>query len=417
MSPKPRWRVWAVKVHRVVGLTTALFLLMAGLTGALLAFNDDLEADFAPELMLAEPPASGAPVLDPLELRARFIAQLPAQMDVHRAPLRIEAGRTVSYFVRPPDSAGLDADNQYFVDPYSGQIVGSRRWGRLGQGPKGWMPFMFRVHRSLGLGEVGELLLGIVALSWTFNCFVGAYLTFPAAQKRRSPRDGGRSSGAGWLRRWGKAWVVKTSRRFAFVFTFHRASGLWLWAASIVFAWSAVGFNLRPVYDPVMASLGEVPSPRATLPRLATPLEDPELDWWAARARGRELMANQSERDGFVVEHESRISYLAERGVYVYGVVTDRDISDHGGTSVWIDADTGAQLAFHRATGEAAGTTLRAWLATLHMASVRGVGNTYRVFVFVFGLGVATLSITGVWIWWRKRSQRRSRGVVASRRA
>ncbi|WP_438800858.1 PepSY domain-containing protein [Achromobacter pestifer] len=51
-------RAWLVLAHRWVGLVIAGFLLVAGLTGALLAWNDELEAMFGPDLFLVAPPAA-----------------------------------------------------------------------------------------------------------------------------------------------------------------------------------------------------------------------------------------------------------------------------------------------------------------------------------------------------------------------
>jgi uncharacterized iron-regulated membrane protein len=42
------------------------------------------------------------------------------------------------------------------------------------------------------------------------------------------------------------------------------------------------------------------------------------------------------------------------------------------------------------------------WLTSLHIAAVGGVG--YRVVATVLGLAVIVLSVTGVMVWWRKRS-------------
>lgn len=51
----PSRKVW-VLVHRWAGLSLALFLAIAGLTGMALAWEDELEAWSAPGLLLAAPP-------------------------------------------------------------------------------------------------------------------------------------------------------------------------------------------------------------------------------------------------------------------------------------------------------------------------------------------------------------------------
>jgi uncharacterized iron-regulated membrane protein len=47
---KPHFRQSAVLIHRWLGLTMASFLLLAGLTGAILAWNEELDHWLNPEL-------------------------------------------------------------------------------------------------------------------------------------------------------------------------------------------------------------------------------------------------------------------------------------------------------------------------------------------------------------------------------
>ena len=55
-----RGRRIAIVVHRYVGLVMTVFLVVAGLTGSLLAFNRELDAALNPELFRVEPPGPGA---------------------------------------------------------------------------------------------------------------------------------------------------------------------------------------------------------------------------------------------------------------------------------------------------------------------------------------------------------------------
>ena len=54
-----------VLVHRYLGLTMALFLIVAGLTGSVMAFEDEIDAWLNPELFRA---ASPGPALTPSQL-------------------------------------------------------------------------------------------------------------------------------------------------------------------------------------------------------------------------------------------------------------------------------------------------------------------------------------------------------------
>src|SRR5262249_31424404 len=108
-------RTVALVVHRYVGLVSALFLLVAGVTGSAIVFYDELDAALNPALHV-EPPAVGAPRLDPLELRARLAAALPAGSSANFAPLDPNAGEAVRFFVDPGKERR--SPNEYFLDPY-----------------------------------------------------------------------------------------------------------------------------------------------------------------------------------------------------------------------------------------------------------------------------------------------------------
>lgn len=393
-----RVRVVALYVHRYVGLSIAVFLVVAGLTGTLLSFYPELDRAFSGRLMDVTPPSPVARPLDPFELKARVDRQLPDGKELLSVPLEIESARAVGIWIetRP------EHWEETFVDPYTGKLLGSRDW-KLPKSAADVMPFVYSLHYSLALGDVGYTLFGIVALLWTIDCFVGAYLTFP--RRERDGRAGARTS---WLGRWIPAWLVKTKQLGSFVFTFHRASGLWLWAMLFVFAWSAVAFNLREVYTPVMTTLtGMMPSGHETLPELERPYPKPALSLREAHAVGRKLMAEEGRRRGFEIERELFLYYAEDHGAFAYGVASSLDISrKYPRTEVYFDGN-GRFMSFSAPTGISAGNTISSLFNALHMAAIGGL--PYQIFVSLFGLAVAALSATGVWVWWKKRGKRRRR--------
>lgn len=402
-------RAAAVVAHRWVGLVMAGFLLLAGLTGALLVWNHELDAALNAPLMRVTPPAPDAPVMDGLVLRERVQAAYP-QAWVHYVSFHQGGPEDARvFYVDAAPGPGGEAKplgfDEVFVNPYTGEILGTRQWGDLSQGLTNLMPFIYRLHYSLALGTVGTWLFGIVALLWTIDCFVGAWLTFPVAPGR------GRKPAKGWWVRWAPAWKVRwASGIYKLNFDLHRAGGLWPWALLFVLAWSSVAFNLHDaVYRPVMGAVfGMQPDPREALPKLAQPVPEPPLGWDAVLASARAHMADQARAHGFAVIHEDRVSYDPHKAYVRYVVRTDRDVGDKRGQSaVFVDARNGELLGLRLPSGQAAGDTITRWLLSLHMGHVWGL--PYRLLLTVVGVAVAALSVTGVVIWWKKRQGRRRR--------
>jgi uncharacterized iron-regulated membrane protein len=400
-------RRYLVLMHRYVGLVIALFLLIASLTGSLLAWNDELEALISPQLFRSAPATPGATMLDPLQLRERVQAQYRHTF-VPRVLLQLEAGRSVKFrlYALPDPKTGKTpelANDEVFVNPYTGAVQGERKFGALSQGLVNLMPFIYELHDSLALGRVGTVLLGVVALLWSIDCVVAVFLTFPA--RTRS------AAAAPWWQRWRQSWQVRwRGGEYKRYFDLHRAGSLWLWAALFVIAWSSVAFNLRPVYETTMRALLPL-QPDEEAPRLARPLLRPPIDWQQARTMARESMAQHARAQGFRIFGEYMLIYNPLIGRYSYYVQTDRDVSQRWGiTHITINASSGAQSPVWLPTGAASGDTFRTWITSLHMAARWGVA--LQSFMSLCGLGIAMLCVTGVWIWARKR---RSRRIAASR--
>lgn len=399
-----------VMVHRWAGLTLALFLAVAGLTGSLLPWIEELEAATAPELHNAR--WTGKP--DPLRVREEVLSRYPgAALDF--LPLSVEPGRALRLHLHWLDPrTGLEREHgpgvpdwdDLFLNPVTGEEQGRREWGNIGQGVKNLMPFLYRLHYSLALDTFGTLIFGVAALVWTVDCFVGFYLTLP-------PRTA-KPTRTSFLDRWRPSWRVRwRSTPYKLNFDLHRAGGLWLWPLLLVFAWSSVSFNLPQIHVPVMQTLGATDARLVLLESaLPSPRNSPLLDFRAATARGKLLAEQETAKQGLVPldEGESWIWHIPTSGLYVYGFTTAADIGHHGGgTRVAFDSNTGELKAVDWPSGVNGTNTFSNWLTALHTAQVFGL--PYLVFVSALGLMVTMLSVTGIVIWLKKRSARAGRAL------
>ena len=397
-------RALTLLVHRYVGLLLAVFLAIAGMSGSLLAWNEELEAAISPQLFRVAAPAS-ATRIDPLLLHAQVAARYPHALAA-RLPLEFGDGRSVLFSLRPLPKGKPLPNDQVFVDPYTGQVLGQRRWGDISQGMENLMPFIYRLHYSLALDGIGTVLFGIVALLWTLDCFAGAWLTLPNQRAMGEPARR-------WPARWWQAWKLRSGSAYKISFNLHRAGGLWTWAMLFVLAWSSVAFNLPQVYDPAMKAVFAHQRALETIPKLARPKLAPALAWEQALPAARGLMAQQARAGGFVVLAEKSLLYDPQRGIYRYDVRSSHDIRHRGGhTRLVMDANTGASKGLWLPTGAAAGDTVSTWLATLHMAAMGGW--PLQLLVFLMGLAVTLLSVTGVHVWLKKWLTKRRAGRIAT---
>jgi len=404
--------VW---LHRYIGLALAGFLLVEGLSGALLAFEGEIGDALDPRLV-ARKPSPDARKLSLAELALRAEALEPTEHVAYFADYS-DARATMRMWGRNnPETGGRYPDIPLHVvlDPWTGKRLAEQEpsTGRA-RFFAATMPFVRDVHVALTFGATGEYVLLAVALLWTIDCFVGIYLTLPITIKK-------------FWERWKPAWLIKRRGGLYRVnFDLHRAGGLWFWTILLVFAWSSVLLVDRiGVYDWVMVRITNY---HGDEPVMATIFADRsrdapfELDWLQAQATGEKLVAERAARRGFRALEPQSLNRLEQQRLYVYTVLTDRSFPQERSEAVFFDADTGASRDNEGERDTVAwGDTLTFWLRALHTARDPIDYLLYRVFLVPVGLVLAMLSATGVYIWWKKRrarmnSRRGAAGVSPSR--
>ena len=405
-----------VLFHRYAGLFMAFFLIVIGLTGSIIVFNPELNNWLTPPPDVVK---QDRPMLDAYALRERAQALEPHGV-VNGLMFHIKPGAPYAASFEPRIDPATNKPYELnmsvlYLDPYTGAELGRERYSDdiFPITKKNIMQLINRLHYQLAIpGTIGSYLFGIVALVWTIDCFVSGYLTFPVSVRRREKDESGIGKPArkSWLRRWwNPAWLVKwNGSAYRINFDLHRAGGLWVWIMLLALAWSSVGFNLgEQIYQPVMKSLFNKADPFGNFPKVDKPLQEPGLRLKEAHAIAQRLMAGQAEKYGFKVQYEDSLNYFSDYGAYLYAVRSDRDLTDQGAaTYLLFDAFNGKLGGINIPTGANAGNTIDSWIFALHMAQIWGL--PFRIFVTMVGILIAMLSITGVYIWYKKWKARRS---------
>jgi len=388
-------------LHRWVGLAMAIVLLIEGVTGSLLAFRADLTRWLSPVPMVA-PPTPGARPLDlgTLAEKAEAILRPNGRVAYFGAPadglisLRVEGARN------PATGKDLDLGFAWIIlDAYTGKEIRrlSTYTGYSHQGVvANIMPFVYDLHTSLTFGDTGNWILGIVALSWTIDCFGGAFLTLPATV-------------AHFWRRWRPSWRIKRHASVVRLnFDLHRAGGLWFWPLLLIFAWSSVELTLLQVYEPITRLFVKYSGVEGMLDALPNhPQPRPALSWTAAQAAGDRIIARLAAAEGVHVKRPMTLAYFEANDIYSYSVQTDRQFPGFTELGIYFNGDTGELVSVNRPNEPDAGAAVTSWLRALHLVGDPVDNLVYRWLVCVVGLVIAAISGTGVYIWWKKRSARR----------
>ena len=411
-----------VLVHRWSGLFIAGFLFISGLTGAVISWDHELDGWLNPHLTEAH---SVGPALPPLELARQIEARHPT-VQVGFVPLAVEPGHSLAFGVEPrvdPATGELfqPGFNQVFVDPVTGAELGRREWGAVWPIQKdNFISFLYVLHYSLhmpafwGIDRWGVWLLGVVALVWTVDCFTGFYLTLPPA---KTGPVGPAAPRKAWWQRWKLAWKVRWKNgAYKLNFDLHRAGSLWTWALLFIVAFTAFSLNLyREVFFPVMSLVSNVtPSPFDT--RQPRPENQP-LVAQLGYAQALDAARLEASQRGWA---EPTGSVFYARSFGIYGVAFFQPEDDHGAGGVghralYLDGQNGRILGEREPwKGTAADIFVQAQFP-LHSGRILGLPG--RILISLMGLVVAMLSVTGVYIWLKKRRARVKAGATAAVRS
>lgn len=389
-------------LHRWFGLFIATFLFIAGLTGAIIAWDHELDSLLNPGFYHPQntaeyhnSPSQSSPKT-PLALAAQFEQEHPDKY-VTFMPLSLEEDGALSVMVAPRKPEGASelpvlGFNQVALNPYTAEVQAKRQWGEISLAKENLLPFIYKLHYSLHIPEVsgielGYLFMGIVGIVWILDCFIALSISFPSrAQWRKS-----------FAFRWG-------SNRQKITFDLHRSGGVWVWALLLIMAITSVSMNLSAqVVRPIVSLFSDLtPSPFELRP--FGPAVEPGI--------GREAMVELAQAQAKIQKIDAPLGgifYSPETGLYGLGFyAAGNDHGDVGLGNPWLyfDGKTGAYVGGNIPGQGSAGDIFMQLQFPLHSGRIAGI--TGRIIVTVLGLVIAMLSVTGIIIWARKRKSRQS---------
>jgi uncharacterized iron-regulated membrane protein len=160
-----------LQVHSLVGLVLALLWAVVGLTGATMAFEDEIEASLNSQMMRVE--ASAARRLTPDEL----IARLAAAGDFSKvSAVTMLSDPSAAARIRFARSEGGTRPSSVYVDPYDGHVLGSPRG-------EDFFATVRKLHRWLLLpgdgNGIGRKITGSAAICLIAMLITGLVLRWP----------------------------------------------------------------------------------------------------------------------------------------------------------------------------------------------------------------------------------------------
>ena len=364
-----------VRMHRWFGLLASVWLLGICLSGAVIAFDDEIDGLLNPDLFRA---TAGGSVPGAI---AAVQARHPDQT------LRyVFIDPKVPGLVRMGVKDAVGTPHELFVDSGTGETLGTRAQHN-GLGRRYLVPTIYRLHHTF-LGGAGlAWFLGVVALLWALDHLVALGIAFTNRH------------------RWGESFRVRRgAHAYKLHFDLHRAAGVWLWPITFMLAVSGLYFNW---HKDVVSALTRFHLVTPEMSERPQALSGPGMTWPQAYERFAALAAP---------EPVTSFSYDESRRAWRSRMRDPRDLSANGMRIVWLTADGRLIRDRHETQGTVTDTAL-AWMYPLHSGLAFGLAG--RIAITVSGLLISVMIVTGLLIWSRKRLARRRhagrRGPVPER--
>jgi len=348
-----------LQVHLWTGLVAAVFLLLLGVSGAIIAFENELDRSLNRKLSYVQPQSQ------PLTLEAitqKLLANYPGsgtKIDGFELPQRPD----LSMFVGLTDASGKQIG--LAVDPYSGEVLGDAAQANH------FVSKVHQFHTHLLAGEVGKQIAGWSGVFLLLLSITGIVLWW-RAKVFRLPRSG---SGV------------------RFNFELHNTVGLLSSVFLFVFAWTAICIHWERPIGRLAQQMSPAPAARPTAPAI------PVAGTAPLSADRLVEIARNTLPDAKVVflQMPSRPKQPASLALKF-----PEDRTPLGRTRMTIDAYTGRVLRVQSSREMSSPMKYaQMWNREIHTGDILNLPT--RILAAFFSLMLPVLAITGPLIWWNRR--------------
>ena len=347
--------------HFVIGLLCAPLLLVLSITGALYAFQPQLEPLLERDWQRISPCADCAS--RPVSEQLAVVQQRYPKAELEHYGRYRDAQRSAVVYIKNTDES---EDRIVWLNPYTLEVLGSRLED------EGFFPTVFELHTKLLSGEIGRWLIELVA-SWVLVTLVlGLLLWWP----RRTKKQGG------WQPR-----LASKGRRFWR--DLHAVGGFYLLPTALIVVYTGLLFS--PVAGKAlmaeMAVAGQIPSaflsPPKVTPSAAVIRIDPLVEDFLADAPAADWFIN------FPHDEDAPL------------VINIREALPWNTRMVYYDPYTGQRLATLKWDEFKVGAKALLLFFPLHTGLLLAWPG--QILALVTALGLAAMTGSGVWMWWLRR--------------
>ena len=369
-----RIRKTVVTLHLYMGLAAGLFLVLAGLTGSMIVFREEIENLVHPEWLETAEGGERPPLETILGTVRRLYPQDKA------AFIRMPRTPQETYLFKMNGAHDLFV----YADPYTGEVLGAHRQEDTFMG---WVALL---HTELLIGEGGKNILGVSALLLICMSATGLFLWWPP--------DGKFSRGLK---------IDWRGRRAKLVFDMHRAFGVY----SLLFLLIAAFTGVSLVFN--KAVMGMTDFLTASPPRPPAPLSRPPGETAATQPVPLDDLLQEADRLLSGPTTWITLPRTPEAALVIRKKMPG-DLNPNGKSFVYFDQYSHEVLLAEDSSSAPAGTRIYNALYPLHTGILGGLPT--RILQAIVGFLPLLMFVTG-YIMWRNRRRAKANKNPARIRA
>jgi len=344
-------------LHLYAALFVGVFVVIIGVTGSIMAFEEDLDRLFNPTLFNVQP--LGVPLSAAGMLKAAATAYPGQKVNM----LRLPQGSTdsASFVVRGP--------KQVFLNPYNGQILGERS-------PATALSTIHSMHLRLLMGPPGGDVVASVTGVLLFLVLSGIYLWWP--QKRGTVK---------WR---ASAWRVN--------FDLHNAVGIYSAIFLLALGITGIVIHFDNDIEQFLHKTAGTAKVTKNVPSVVQPGVTP-------------ITPDQAIQNALAALPGTKPLLIAipanPKGSYLVAIRYPEDLTPGGRSWANVDQYSGKVVNLQSSRTVAAGTRTIIINRAIHTGDIFGYPT--KILVALSSLMLISQAITGYYMWWKKLRSRQGR--------
>lgn len=358
------------KLHLYFGLISAVFVFFIALSGTIYVFNDEIIKSANGDAMNVSRAGNRSKItVDSLLKQIKAAGLNPTQFVYHKDEHR-------SFY-----TLAHDADERYvqvYQNPYTGNIIAMSRL-------HAFFNSVEEFHTELYAGAPGRAFIGIITTLFLILSITGIVLWLP------------------------KRWNTKTAKHSFTInlkgnkkvinYDLHKILGCYIVIPAIILSVTGMIMAFDPIEIGILKAMKADADYETTIEHLETTDAD-STAFLSYDAIVNKLLREQDKIGEVRItlpQNDNAAFVLCETGNN-FGMKYTNDYQ-----TMYIDRTSGDKLNLSEQTGQS--LALKKGLSQLHTGKMMGL--PYKIILFIAGLIMTSLPVTGFIIWWNRRRKRK----------